>query len=84
VVEHPHLDERERGPKITSEQFICVTRLRPRSGPLRGVDAATSEQGAHPHLYVAVGEVTDPARAFAAKKGIGLVGDEELARLLAK
>jgi hypothetical protein len=28
--------------------------------------------------------VSRTARAFAAKKGIGLVGDEELARLLAK
>jgi restriction system protein len=52
--------------------------------PLREFDAATSEHGAHKRLYVAVGEVTDTARAFAAKKGIGLVGDEELARLLAK
>jgi hypothetical protein len=33
---------------------------------------------------LSVGDVTGTARAFAAKKGIGLVGDEELARLLAK
>jgi restriction system protein len=52
--------------------------------PLREFDAATSEQGAHKRLYVAVGEVSDTARAFAAKKGIGLVGEEELATLLAK
>ena len=52
--------------------------------PLREFDAATSEQAAHKRLYVAVGEVSDTARAFAAKKGIGLVQEEELARLLAK
>jgi restriction system protein len=52
--------------------------------PLREFDAATSEQGAHKRLYVAVGEVTDTARAFATKKGIGLVGEEELATLLAR
>jgi restriction system protein len=50
--------------------------------PLREFDAATSEHGAHKRLYVAVGEVTDPARAFAAKKGIALVQEEELVRLL--
>jgi restriction system protein len=52
--------------------------------PLREFEAATSEQGAHKRLYVAVGEVSDTARAFAAKKGIGLVQEEELARLLSK
>ena len=52
--------------------------------PLREFDAATSEQGAHKRLYVAVGEVSDAARAFAAKKGIRLVGEEELTTLLAK
>lgn len=52
--------------------------------PLREFDAATSEQGAHKRLYVAAGEVTDTARAFAAKKGIALLGEEELATLLAK
>jgi restriction system protein len=52
--------------------------------PLREFDAATSEQGAHKRLYVAVGEVTDTARTFAQKKGIALVGEEELTRLLVK
>lgn len=52
--------------------------------PLREFDAATSGQDAHKRLYVAAGEVTDTARAFATKKGIGLVQQEELARLLAK
>ncbi|HEU4352506.1 MAG TPA: restriction endonuclease [Burkholderiales bacterium] len=52
--------------------------------PLREFDAATSAQGAHKRLYVAVGEVSDAARAFAAKKGIKLVDGEELATLLPK
>ena len=52
--------------------------------PLREFEAKTSERGAHKRMYVAVGEVTDPARAFAAQKGIGLVQEEELVRLLAR
>ncbi len=52
--------------------------------PLREFEAATSEQSAHKRLYVAAGEVTDTARAFAAKKGIGLVQEEELVKLLGK
>jgi restriction system protein len=51
--------------------------------PLREFDAATSERGAHSRMYIAVGEVTDNARAFAAEKKIRLVQDEELAKLLA-
>jgi hypothetical protein len=35
-------------------------------------------------MYVAAGEVTETARAFAAKKGIGLIGEEELATLLGR
>jgi len=50
--------------------------------PLREFDAATSESGAHKRIYVAVGEVSDNARAFAAKKAIRLVQEEELAGLL--
>jgi restriction system protein len=52
--------------------------------PLREFDAATSEQNAHKRLYVATGEVSDSAREFAAKKGIGLVQEEELALLLVR
>jgi hypothetical protein len=33
-------------------------------------------------MYIAAGEVTDSARAFAAEKNIRLVQEEELARLL--
>lgn len=50
--------------------------------PLREFDAATSEQGAHKRLYFAAGEVSETAKEFAAKKGIGLVQEEELALLL--
>jgi restriction system protein len=50
--------------------------------PLREFDAATRERGAHSRIYVAAGEVTDTARAFAAQKQIRLVQEEELARLL--
>jgi restriction system protein len=52
--------------------------------PLRAFDAATSERSAHKRLYVAVGEVTDNAKEFAAKKGIGLVQEEELVGLLVR
>ena len=52
--------------------------------PLREFDAATSEQGAHKRLYFAAGEVSDTAKEFAAKKGIGLVQEEELALLLVR
>ena len=37
---------------------------------------------AHECIYVAAGEITDNARAFAAKHAIKLVGGPELARLL--
>ena len=50
--------------------------------PLREFDAATREHGAVGRMYIAVGEVTDNARSFAAEKNIRLVQDEELARLL--
>jgi restriction system protein len=52
--------------------------------PLREFDAATSERGAHKRIYVAVGQVSDNAREFAAKKGIRLLQEEELAGLLGK
>jgi restriction system protein len=52
--------------------------------PLREFDAATAERGAFGRTYVAVGEVTANARAFAAQKSIRLLHDEELARLLAR
>ena len=50
--------------------------------PLREFDAATHERGATIRMYVAVGEVTDTARAFAQEKQIRLLQEEDLARLL--
>jgi restriction system protein len=50
--------------------------------PLREFDAATRERGAHARLYLAVGEVTDNARAFAEEKKIRLLNEEDLAKLL--
>jgi restriction system protein len=52
--------------------------------PLREFDAATAGRGAFSRMYVAVGEVTENARAFAKEKAIRLLHDEELARLLAR
>jgi len=51
--------------------------------PLREFDAATGERGAHIRVYIAAGEVTENARAFAAQKQIRLLQEEELAKLLA-
>ena len=50
--------------------------------PLREFDAATLERGVHERVYVAAGEVTDNARAFAAQKKIRLLQEEELVKLL--
>jgi restriction system protein len=50
--------------------------------PLREFDAATREEGAHGRMYVAVGEVTANAQAFARDRSIRLLGEEDLARLL--
>lgn len=50
--------------------------------PLREFDAATRSRGAAIRMYVAIGEVTDNARAFAAQKQIRLLQAEDLARLL--
>jgi restriction system protein len=52
--------------------------------PLRELEAASRAQGAHSCIYVAAGEVTDTARAFAAEKQIRLFQAEELAQLLAR
>jgi len=50
--------------------------------PLRELDAARRAREAHECIYVAAGEITDNARAFAAEKNIRLLHDAELARLL--
>jgi restriction system protein len=74
--------------KLTHEGMITLVACKRwkavRTGvePLREFDAATSERGAHSRIYVAAGEVTANARAFAAERQIRLLQDEELAKLL--
>jgi len=50
--------------------------------PLRELDAARQARDAHECIYVAAGEITDNARAFAAEKNIRLLQGAELAKLL--
>jgi restriction system protein len=50
--------------------------------PLRELHAAMRAHDAHDCIYVATGEFTDNARAFALEKNIRLVHDAELAKLL--
>ncbi len=50
--------------------------------PLRELYAAKRERDAHDCIYVATGEVSDGARAFAAEKRIRVVQAVELARML--
>src|SRR5918993_1912937 len=46
--------------------------------PLREFDAATRKDGAVGRMYIAAGEVTESAKAFAAEKNIRLVQEEDL------
>ncbi|HEX6155094.1 MAG TPA: restriction endonuclease [Burkholderiales bacterium] len=50
--------------------------------PLREFDAATRVHGPVGRIYIAAGEVTENALAFANERNIRLVREEELARLL--
>jgi restriction system protein len=50
--------------------------------PLRELDAARRAAEAQESIYVAAGEISDQARAFAAQKNIRLALGPELARLL--
>jgi restriction system protein len=52
--------------------------------PLREFDAASAARGADGRIYVAAGEVTENARAFAQEKKIRLLEADELAGLLGK
>jgi len=76
--------------KLTHEGLVTLVACKRwkamRTGiePLREFDAASRERGAHARIYVAVGEVTDNARAFAEEKRIRLLQEEELAKLLAR
>jgi restriction system protein len=50
--------------------------------PLRELEVFRRAREAHGCIYVAAGEVTEGARAFAAQKSIRLVQGAELAKLL--
>jgi len=50
--------------------------------PLRDLDAAKRAREAHECIYVATGEMSDGARAFAGEKNIRLIHGAELAKLL--
>ncbi len=50
--------------------------------PLRELQAAREAREAHHCVYVATGEITDQARAFAMEKKISLVQGADLATLL--
>lgn len=52
--------------------------------PLRELHAAARSREAQECIYLAAGEISDNARAFAAEKKIRLVHDAELAILLAR
>ena len=52
--------------------------------PLRELDAARRSRDAHECIYVAAGEITDKARAFASERNIRLVHGAELAILFGK
>jgi restriction system protein len=51
--------------------------------PLRELDAVRRAQEANECVYVAAGEITEQARAFAAQRNIRLLGGAELAKKLA-
>ncbi len=50
--------------------------------PLRELEAARLARDAHECIYVAAGDITETARAFAAEKRIRLLHDAELVKLL--
>ena len=70
-----------RGGRVTLVACKRWKAVRTGIEPLREFEAASRGRGAA-REYIAAGEVTDTARTFAAEKGIRLVQQEELARLL--
>jgi len=52
--------------------------------PLSELHAAKDAHNAHECIFVAAGEISDNARAFAVRHRIGIVGGPELARLMPK
>jgi len=81
----PHADfELVQGSRVTL--VACKRWKATRTGiePLRELHAARGAREAHECVYVAAGEITETARAFAAEQDIRLVQGPELAKLLAQ
>jgi restriction system protein len=74
--------ELERGSRNTL--LACKRWKATRTGvePLRELDAARRAREASECIYVAAGEITEQARAFAARRNIRLMGGVELAKKL--
>jgi restriction system protein len=53
-------------------------------GPLRGLHEAKQARNADDCIYVAAGDFTDNARAFATEKAIRILNGAELAKLVAR
>ena len=72
--------ELERG--MRSTLVSCKRWKATRTGvePLRELDAARKAREAHECIYVAAGEITEQARAYAAERNIRLIGAVELAK----
>jgi len=74
--------ELTKGPRVSV--VACKRWKAARTGvePLRELAAVREAREAHESIYVALGEVSDTARAFAAEKRIRLLQGAELAALL--
>jgi len=76
--------ELTKGPRVSI--VSCKRWKVARAGvePLRELEAARTARDAHECVFVAAGEVTDNARAYAAEKRIRLLHDAELASMLTR
>ena len=71
-----------QGPRSTLVACKRWKAMRTGIEPLRELEAARQSREAHFCIYVATGEITEQARAFAAEKRINLLQSIELATLL--
>jgi restriction system protein len=84
-VDGPQADlELTRAGRVSLVTFRRWKATRTGVDPLREVLAAAKAREVQECIYVAAGEVTHNARAFAAQEKIRLLDDAELARLLAR
>jgi len=76
--------ELTKGPRVSI--VSCKRWKVARAGvePLRELEAARTARDAHECVFVAAGEVTDNARAYAAERRIRLLHDAELASMLTR